>query len=194
MRRVIDQVDASYLEQPPPRPLPPAIVLNVLGDHLFERPIGVLLDPVFIISVVALVVLGGLRVGAPLALLALLVLIGRIGLGAFQIGQRLWSDLLLLRNGLILRAHVLRMRPHRNTLGEIDGALLDCAIPVAPRRTYVGSIWLSDGIEATRLARQGRVAVLCLPRTPGTWRIIEEIRADVRYERFGPLRQLPEEV
>jgi len=86
------------------------------------------------------------------------------------------------------------MRPHRNVLGEIDGALLDCAIVVAPRRTYVGSIWVADGIEAARLARQGRVEVICLPRTPGTWRLIEEIRSDVRYDRVGPMAQIPQDI
>jgi len=122
------------------------------------------------------------------------VIVGRTGRGAWQVWRRARDDLSLLRDGLTLRAHVLRMRPHRDTTGEIDGALLDCAIPVAQRRTYVGSIWLSDGIEAARLARQGRVAVICLPRTPGTWRVIEEIKADVRYERVGPMQALPIEV
>jgi len=84
---------------------------------------------------------------------------------------------------------VLRLRPHRSTSGAIDGAMLDCAIPIAPRRTYVGSIWLSNGAEAARLARQGRVEVICLPRTPGTWRVIEEVKSDIRYDRMGVMQQ-----
>jgi hypothetical protein len=85
------------------------------------------------------------------------------------------------------------MRPHRSLNGEIDGVLLDCALPVALRRTYVGSIWLSDPNEALRLAHQGRVEVVCLPRTPGTWRVAEEVRCDVRYERTGIMWREPEE-
>ncbi len=124
----------------------------------------------------------------------LLILLARSASAPIVLGGAPWDDLLLLRKGLRLRAHVLRMRPHRNVMGEIDGALLDCAIVVAPRRTYVGSIWIADGIEAARLARQGRVEVICLPRTPGTWRLIEEIRSDVRYDRVGPMTQIPQEI
>ena len=100
----------------------------------------------------------------------------------------------LLRDGLTIRAHVMRLRPHRTMTGEINGALLDCVIPVAPRRTYMGSIWLSEGAEALRLSRQGRVQVLCLPRAPGTWRVIEEVKASIRYDRMGPMQQIPHEV
>ena len=86
---------------------------------------------------------------------------------------------------------MLGLRPYRTTLGAIDGALLDCAIPVAPRRTYVGSLWLANGAEALRIERQGRVEVICLPRTPGTWRVIEDVKSDIRYDRMGPIQQLP---
>ncbi|HRC77881.1 MAG TPA: hypothetical protein PLO33_19510, partial [Kouleothrix sp.] len=115
----------------------------------------------------------------------------QLGLAFRRIWRRVHDDLTLLRNGLTIRAHVLRLRPHRAPTGELEGALLDCAIPVAPRRTYMGSIWLSDGEEARRLANQGRLAVLCLPRTPGTWRILETINADVRYDRMGPMQAIP---
>jgi hypothetical protein len=193
VQRFTDQVDPGYLEQAPPRPLRPVVVLNLLGDRVFERPISAFLDPLLIIGLLALILLTALRVHVLLWLVALLVVAVRLSWGAWQVWRRAWDDLRLLREGLIVRAHVLRMRPHRDTTGEIDGALLDCAIPVARRRTYVGSVWLSDGIEAARLARQGRVEVLCLPRTPGTWRVIEEIKADVRYEHTGPTVQLPQE-
>lgn len=194
MQRVTDQVDADYLDQPPPRPLPPVVALNLLGDYIFERPSSTFLDPLLLISVVALTGMITLNTNRVLWFAPLLLIMARVIVGAYRVGRRTWDDLLLLRKGLRLRAHVLRMRPHRNVMGEIDGALLDCAIVVAPRRTYVGSIWIADGIEAARLARQGRVEVICLPRTPGTWRLIEEIRSDVRYERVGPVAQIPQEV
>jgi hypothetical protein len=192
--RVTDQVDANYLEQSPPRPLPPVVALNLFGDYIFERPATTFLDPLFLVSVVTLIGMIGLNVSRIFWFVPLLIIMMRLGLGAYRAGRRTWDDLLLLRKGLRLRAHVLRMRPHRNVLGEIDGALLDCAIVVAPRRTYVGSIWVADGIEAARLARQGRVEVICLPRTPGTWRLIEEIRSDVRYDRVGPMAQIPQDI
>lgn len=194
MQRVTDHVDPGYLNQAPPRPLPPVVMLNLLGDYTFERPISAFLDPLLIIGLVALVALIALRANSLLWFIPLLVIVVRLAMGAWRVWRRTRADVWLLREGLLLRAHVLRMRPHRDTQGEIDGALLDCAIPIAPRRAHVGSIWLSDGVEAARLARLGRVQVLCLPRTPGTWRIIEDIKADVRYERAGPIQRLPEDI
>jgi hypothetical protein len=70
---------------------------------------------------------------------------------------------------------------------------LDCAIVVVPRRTYVGSIWFADGLEAARLSNRGRVEVICLPHAPGTWRLIEDVKSDVRYERIGPAQSIPQE-
>ena len=194
MRRVTDQVDAGYLEQAPPRSLPHVVMLNLLGDYVFERPLSAFLDPVIISGIVVLVALIRLRTNNLLWLVPALAIALRIALGARRVWRRASDDVLLLRNGLTLRAHVLRMRPYRNVVGEIEGALLDCAIPIAPRRTYVGSVWLADGSEALRLVRQGRVAVICLPRIPGTWRIIEEIKSDVRYERMGSMQQIPPDI
>jgi hypothetical protein len=194
VQRVTDQVHADYLEQSPPRPLRLVVVLNLIGDYIFERPSSAFLDPIFLVSAVALGGMISLQMNRLLWFLPLLLILWRVSVGAYRVARRTWDDLLLLRKGLRLRAHVLRMRPHRNMMGEIDGALLDCAIVVAPRRTYVGSIWIADGIEAARLARQGRVEVICLPRTPGTWRLIEEIRSDVRYDRVGPMTQIPQEI
>ena len=74
-----------------------------------------------------------------------LIIVIRLLIGAGYLWRQVGDDLALLRNGLTVRAHVLGLRPHRTTMGAIDGALLDCAIPVAPRRTYVGSIWLANG-------------------------------------------------
>jgi hypothetical protein len=144
--------------------------------------------------VVVLLVLFALRASTVLRLVPALLIILRLAIDGWLIWRRLREDLALLRSGLIIRAHVLSLRPHRSTMGEISGALLDCAIPVAPRRTYMGSIWLADGAEALRLARQGRVEVLCLPRTPGTWRVIEDVKSDIRYDRMGPIQQIPQEI
>jgi hypothetical protein len=193
VQRVTDQVDANYLEQAPPRPIRPVVVLNLLGDHIFERPAVAFLDPLMLIGFVALIGMVVLQSNRLLWFAPLLLILARLAIGAYHVGRRAWDDLMLLRKGLKLRAHILRMRPHRNTSGAINGALLDCAIVVAPRRTYIGSIWLADGLEAARLVQQGRVDVICLPRTPGTWRIIEEVKSDVRYERVGPTQSIPQQ-
>ena len=191
MQPVTEQVDATYLEQPPPRPIPLSLALNVLSDHVFAQPLRGLLDPLVVGGVLALGALFVLRASPALRLLpALMIIVPLVGL-AQQIWRRTSDDLALLRSGLTVRAHVLKVRAHRTTTGEIDGALVDCAIPVAPRRTYVGSIWLADGAEAMRLKRQGRVEVICLPRTPGTWRVIEQVQSEVRYDRMGPVQPIP---
>jgi hypothetical protein len=192
--RITDQVDAGYLEQSPPRPLPLVVVMNLLGEYLFERPTSLIFAPTFLAGVAGFIAMAILQWPRYLLFLPLLLVAIHLGQEFYQAWRRTWDDLMLLRKGLRLRAHILRMRPHRDTLGQIDGALLDCAIVVSPRRTYLGSIWLADGIEALRLARQGRIEVICLPRTPGTWRVIEEVKSEVRYDRMGPVAQIPQDI
>jgi hypothetical protein len=186
MPPITEWLTADYLAQPPPRRVPPGVMLDIAGEYLVERPLRTFLDPWLITGVVALgglLALGmrGLWLALPLALV-----LARLGLALYRLGRRIGDDIALLRHGLRLRAHILKLRPYRTTLGEIDGALLDCAIPVAPRRTYIGSVWLHDGTEALRLARAGAVEVLCLPHMPGTWRLVEPVRGEVCYDRLGP--------
>jgi hypothetical protein len=194
MQRVTDQVDSAYLERVPPRPLHTNVMLNLLNDHLYERLSRIVLDPITIASMVILIGLVIVHASPLLRLIPVLLIFARLGIEGRYIWLHVSDDLALLRNGLTVRAHVLKLRPHRSLTGEIDGALLDCAIPVAPRRTYVGSIWLADGTEAVRLARQGRLEVICLPRTPGTWRVIEDVRSEIRYDRVGPVQQIPHDI
>jgi hypothetical protein len=195
MHRVTDQVSATYLEQTPPRPVPGIdILLNLIVDYIFERPIRTFLDPLLIVGVVSLVALTTIRAPGFLWYLALLIVMFRLIMKLRLVWLHVKDDLALLRKGLIVRAHVLNLRAYRTTAGEIDGALLDCAIPVAPRRTYVGSIWMSDGAEALRLKRQGRVTVICLPRTPGTWRLTEDVTSEIRYDRMAPPPAIPQDI
>lgn len=191
MQWVTEHVDAAYLAQTPPRPLPPGVLLNLLNDYLFERPLRTFLNPLLILCVVALVGLYALRAPQLVRLVPVALIAGQTALAALRLWRRVRDDLALLRHGLAVRAHVLRLRPFRGATGTIEGALLDCAIPVGPRRTYVGSIWLADGAEALRLANQGRLMVLCQPLTPGTWRVIEEVHSDIRYDRKGPMQTIP---
>lgn len=193
MQRVTDQVDAAYLKLATPRPLPFQVVINLLGEHSFSR-VQAFLDPPLIVGLILLVLCVGLRAPGPFLLVPLVIISARLGVGLYYLWRHVSDDLALLRKGLIIRAHVLRLRPHRNVTGEINGALLDCALAVAPRRTYIGSVWLADGHEALRLARQGRIEVICLPRTPGTWRIVEPVATEVRYDRMGPVAEIPKEI
>lgn len=128
MLRVTEQVDTSYLEQPTPRPRPTGVMLNLFYDYMLERPLRTLLNPLSITCLVALIVLYLLRVPPLVRLIPLLILLGQLGLAARQIWRRVRDDMALLSNGLIVRAHVTRLRPHRNPTGAIEGALLDCAI------------------------------------------------------------------
>ena len=59
-------------------------------------------------------------------------------------------------------ATTIRKAYDADALGEIDGAILACEIDVAPRRSYVGSVWLSDGTEALRLLGSQRIDVAVL--------------------------------
>jgi hypothetical protein len=36
--------------------------------------------------------------------------------------------------------------------------------------------------------------VICLPRAPGTWRVVEDLHSEVRYDRSGPIVHVPEDV
>ncbi|HWQ15596.1 MAG TPA: hypothetical protein VNL77_22535 [Roseiflexaceae bacterium] len=190
MTRVTDRVDAAYLAQAPPRPFPAAVLPELLGDYVLGRPLRALLDPPLLVCLALLLLLAGARAHWLLWAPPLLVALWRLGRAGMRVVGRVRDELALLRHGRTVRAHVLRLRPSRTLLGEIDGALLYCAIPVAPRRTYVGAVWLSDGTEALELARAGRVTVICLPRAPGTWRIVEPLRSEVRYDYKHPAPQL----
>ena len=194
MQQVSHYVDAAYLQQNTPRPLAAEVALNLLGDHVLARPARAMLNPLFVIGFAALCVLIVIKAPNYYLALPLGLVVGMLLTNAYRVGMRAWADLRLLRDGVVVRAHILKLRPNRTLMGEIEGALLDCAIVLTPRRTYVGSLWVADGNEALRLLRQGRLEVLCLPRTPGTWRILEPIRSEIRYDRVGPSIAIPQDI
>ncbi|HEX5691250.1 MAG TPA: hypothetical protein VFX76_14650, partial [Roseiflexaceae bacterium] len=105
MQRVTDQVDANYFEQEPPRSLRPVVVLNLLGDTIFERPVLAFFDPLLVVGLVSLIGMIVIRAERTLWLIPLLVIISRLFVGAYRIGRRTWDDMMLLRKGLKLRAH-----------------------------------------------------------------------------------------
>lgn len=191
MQQVNQHVDSAYLRQPPPRPLSLGLLFSLLTDHLLARPFRTILHPLFITGVAVLAMMIVWHVPSTLLALPLGLVVGMLLFGGYRVWKGAWEDIRLMRDGLVLRAHILKLRPNHTLAGEINGALLDCVIPVAPRRTYAGSIWLSDGNEALRLLHQGRLQVLCLPLTPGTWRVIEPITSELSYERVGPSVVIP---
>jgi hypothetical protein len=176
------RIDRSLLKHDPPRPLPPWLIADLLGDQLVERPWRSYLDPLLISGLCVALVLAVLRVPVLLSWSLALLLAVRLSMLAWEFLGPALADIRLLRYGLIVRAHVLRMRPNDLPNGETQGAYLDCVMPISKRRSSVGSVWLSDLEEAARLAGQGRVQVICLPRSPGTWRLLEGKSAESRYE------------
>jgi hypothetical protein len=194
MQRVNQRVSSSYFDLPTPRPFPFDALSDLLIDHLFEPLIRNLLDPFIATTLIVLLMMIGFRVAGYLQIAACVLIILRVWERAVQAIRRFRDELALLQHGLMVRAHILRMRPHRTILGEIEGANLDCAIAVAPRRTYIGSIWLSDGAEAVQVTQRSRILVICLPRAPGTWRVVEDLHSEVRYDRSGPIVHVPEDV
>lgn len=179
---VIDLVERDLLQGEPPRRLPLLFVPNLLGEYLLERPLISYFDPLLLGGLVAALALALLQVGPLLWLLLGAILAVRLGIAAWRIGRRVAEDRALLRYGIVIYAHILEMRPSRDSAGQIDGAYLDCAIPVGRRRTSVGSVWMPDAAEAARLGRLGRVLVICLPRAPGAWRLLEYKSSALRYE------------
>jgi hypothetical protein len=189
--RATEHVDAEYLARATPRPLPLAALPGLVAACLLERPRRALLDPALLAALATLLLLAALRASWPLLALPLALAAWRLWREARRVAAQLRDELALLRHGRVVQAHILKHRPHRDALGEIDGALLYCAIPVAQRRTYVGTVWLSDGTEALRLVKAGRTRVICLPRAPGTWRIAEDLQSELRYDLKQPAPELP---
>ena len=92
MQRVTEQVDATYWQQSPPRPLSPAVMANLLSDHIFERPLKLLLDPLIIVGIILLVVLFALHASTTIRLVPVLLIVIRLLLSA----RDLWRLQVLL--------------------------------------------------------------------------------------------------
>jgi hypothetical protein len=176
------RITGPLLNHLPPRPLPPWLIADLIGDQLAERPLRAYIDPLLICGIVAAVALTLLRAPLWLSWMLALLMGVRLGMIVWEFLGRSLIDLRLLRYGVLVRALVLRSRPARTITGTVSGAYLDCVMPLAKGRTSVGSVWLSDLEEAERLAAQGRVQVICLPRAPGTWRLLEGKCAEFRYD------------
>ncbi|MDZ4717842.1 MAG: hypothetical protein SH847_05180 [Roseiflexaceae bacterium] len=194
MQRVNQRVSPSYFELPTPRPFPFDALSDLLIDHLFEPFLRNMLDPLVVATLIVWLAMIGFQAIWYLQVAAFLLIILRLWGRFVQAIRQFRDEIALLQHGLMVRAHILRMRPHRTILGEIEGANLDCAIAVAPRRTYIGSIWLSDGAEAVQVTQRSRIDVICLPRAPGTWRVVENLHSEVRYDRSGPIVHVPDDV
>lgn len=183
---LVDLIDPALLQQPPPRRLPLMLLPNLLGEYLIEMPLRAYFDRVVMFILAGAVLMALLDVGrwAWIALSVILVL--RLGVLIWNVSRRAQEDMMLLRQGLIIQAYVLRARPGVADRYRPGGCYLDCAMPIGPQRTSIGSIWLADINEAQCLFKQGRIRVICLPRAPGTWRLIEGTMLKAVY--YGPLR------
>jgi hypothetical protein len=176
---ILSLLEPGTLEQPPPRRLPALFVLNLIGEYLLERPLRSYLDPWVLSGLGGLIIFAFLG-GPTLGYVILLMLIAARLLGpGLRLFHSVREDYRLLRDGLLVNAHVLGVRLDR---ASGSGAYLDCAIPLTERRTSVGSVWMPDAAEAQRLATAGRVAVICMAYAPGIWRLREHDSPQFRYE------------
>lgn len=182
---IIEQVDPALLQQPPPRALPPLLLLNLLGEYLIELPLSVYLNPVLLGSIVAALAMTVLEIDLPLWIALALIVTVHIGMGIWKLGCRIREDMKLIKYGIITRARILRCRLHTGPADKPGGAFLDCAISIGRNRTLVGSVWLADSAEALCLAEAGWLPVICLPRAPGTWRLLKQPQSDVYYDLFS---------
>lgn len=178
---IIDQVEPEIFKHTPPRPLPNFILPNLLGEYLIITPLKTYLDPLLLGGIAAAIALFLLQVGLLLWIVLGLVLAVHVGVALWKLIRHVREDIALVKYGIIVRAHILRVRPQRDIEGSIVAMCLDCAIPISRQRTSVGSVWLTDEVEAARLEKQGRVQIICLPRTPGTWRLLEARSPTVYY-------------
>lgn len=188
---IIDQVEPALLEQEPPRTLPVLLLPNLLGEYLILTPLKAYFDPLLISGVAAAVAMALLQVSPLLWVVWGGVLATHLGVTFWKLGRRVREDMALIKYGIIVRAHILRVRTQRDISGNVVGACLDCVIPVGRQRISIGSVWLSDEVEAARLEKCGRVQVICLPRKPGTWRLLEVRSPRLRYEPFSETPPIP---
>lgn len=185
MPDVLDLVERSTLDSAPPRRLPVFFLPNLIGEYLIERPLRSYLDLYLITGLLAAVTMIILRVGMLLWLALLVLMAMRIGRAVWRIYRDVREDYLLLRYGVVVNAHIMGVRTSRDANGDLSGAYVDCAIPLTPRHTSVGTVWMPDAAEAARLGRIGRLPVIALPRSPGTWRLRDGDGPHLRYEPSG---------
>lgn len=182
MPDVLDLVDRELLDYSPPRRLPFFFLPNLIGEYLLERPLRTYLDPFAIGGLAGLALLLIMR-AHPLLWVALVGLLAlHLSGPCWQLLRAVWEDYLLLRDGVVLHAHVLGVRPCRDGTSNAAGAYVDFAIPITRQRTSVGSVWMPDASDALRVGAAGRVPVICLARAPGTWRLRDGDGPHLRYE------------
>jgi hypothetical protein len=179
---VLDLVEPNLLQREPPRQLPPLLIPNLLGEYLIEQPPHTYLDPLLIGSLMAAIAMYLLQIGAWLWLILIAIVAIRLLTAAYRLGQRIRDDVALLKHGVVLTALIIKVRNSRDQTGAINGAYLDCVIPIGQRRTSVGSVWLPDAAEAAQLGCEGRIQVFCLTCPPGAWRLLEHRNPALRYE------------
>lgn len=169
------KLDRSLLQQEPPRHIPPWLLVTVPASHLKRRSLRAYLDPPFLAGVIALVSLKLLQARHIVLALPLAILGVRLGLDAWRVQRKTRKLFRLLRQGKIVNARILGIRPAYNPQGKEDGVYLDCFVPVDSRRASVGSIWFASMSQAERLQKKGQVTAICLSQAPGTWYLLDDL-------------------
>jgi hypothetical protein len=181
----LPQIDRALLGHEPPRPLPPTLLADLLGDRLLATPLRAYFDPVLVGCIAAALGMALLRTPVWLSWLVVVVAVLRLALLVWRFVGPALADARLLRNGIVVAAQVRRLRVGGTPGESHGGAYLDCVMPISAARSSVGSVWLASVAEAERLLLLGSVRVICLPRAPGTWRLLEGRNSEQRYEPSG---------
>lgn len=188
------QIDRALLAHEPPRPLPPTLLADLVGDRLLATPLRAYVDWPLLGGIALALALALLRTPLWLSWALALALALRLAWLAWRFLGPALADARLLRNGVVLAAQVRRLRAAGTPGDAAGGAYLDCAMSISASRTAVGSVWLASIAEAERLVLKGQVRVICLPRAPGTWRLLEGGGSEQRYGPSGrPEAAIPHE-
>lgn len=178
MPHIVDLVEPALFQQEPPRPLPLFFRANLLGEYLLELPWRVYLDVPILAGVSALIALRILDI-ALLPGLVVIVLASRIGWAIWRLFSKVHHDSRMIRYGSILPVEIIAIKACTNR----PGVMVHCRLPIHASRQSVGSIYLPDQSQAERLAESNDLRAICLPRAPGTWRLLNVELPGMRYER-----------
>jgi hypothetical protein len=112
MQPITERVSHDYFDQPSPRPFPYEALPNLIVDHLIRPGLRRLLAPLIVVGL--LIVVGAELLHAPwyVSAVAYLLVATQLLRGIHHALRRMQDEIALMRYGLAVRAHVLRMRTY----------------------------------------------------------------------------------
>lgn len=169
-----EKVNRTLLKTDPPRTLPVPLVLSLVWFSLRKHPFGFpYLLPLLIGGLMAVGLLKWSHAGQATWNMMLMLLTSAFGVAVWRIRQQFRTDMDVLVHGRVVSAQVIQVRPDVNEHGQRQGTFIDLLIPVESQRISAGSFWIPDESESARLKDRTHILVICLPRVPGTWYLLE---------------------